>query len=199
MAEYYRISGDTLTAIADRTRVLAGTTDKLTPDEIINCLSAVKVVVRGKASSEAEAWSECFSAAGGATFPYEITGPKCYYNGVLLPGIPGEMLEKYPYVWIRKTEGIDAYDLYFSSQPWYFKDNSMTYAGMGETSFAVAYKAPISTAADTDTWVFGEAAFYTGMLIAETMPVMWSSHDIPNGAAEATEIYFAGSEPVPAE
>lgn len=51
MAEYYKISGETLTAIADRTRGLANTTDKLTPEDIIYWLGRVTVLPRGHAES----------------------------------------------------------------------------------------------------------------------------------------------------
>ena len=52
MAEVYRISGDTLTAIADRTRAMAGTNQKLTPAEIIYWLGRVKFIPQGWANSE---------------------------------------------------------------------------------------------------------------------------------------------------
>lgn len=51
MAEYYKISGETLTAIADRTRQMAGTNKKLTPAEIIYWLGRVKFIPQGWADS----------------------------------------------------------------------------------------------------------------------------------------------------
>lgn len=51
MAEYYKISGETLTAIADRTRQMAGTSKKLTPAEIIYWLGRVTVLQQGHAES----------------------------------------------------------------------------------------------------------------------------------------------------
>ena len=52
MAEYYRISGDTLTAIADHTRTMAGTNKRLTPAEIVYWLGRVKFIPQGWANSE---------------------------------------------------------------------------------------------------------------------------------------------------
>lgn len=52
MAEYYKISGETLTAIADRTRQMAGTNKKLTTAEIIYWLGRVKFIPQGWANSE---------------------------------------------------------------------------------------------------------------------------------------------------
>ena len=51
MAEYYKISRETMTAIADRTRAMAGTTKKLTPDEIIYWLGRVLYVPQGYAET----------------------------------------------------------------------------------------------------------------------------------------------------
>ena len=53
MAEkYYKISGETLTAIADRARVMANTKAKMTPAEIIHWLGRVAFIPQGHASSE---------------------------------------------------------------------------------------------------------------------------------------------------
>lgn len=52
MAEYYRISSDTMTAIADRTRALSNTSDKLTPEDIVYWLGRVIPLPQGRASSE---------------------------------------------------------------------------------------------------------------------------------------------------
>lgn len=52
MAEYYKISGETLTAIADRTRQMAGTNEKMTPADIIYWLGRVNFIPQGRARSE---------------------------------------------------------------------------------------------------------------------------------------------------
>ena len=51
MAEYYRISGDTMTAIADRTRAMAGTNRKMTPADIVYWLGRVLFIPQGVAES----------------------------------------------------------------------------------------------------------------------------------------------------
>ena len=51
MAEYYKISGETLTAIADHTRTMAGLAQKLTPAEIEYWLGRVKFIPQGWANS----------------------------------------------------------------------------------------------------------------------------------------------------
>lgn len=52
MAEFYKISSDTMTAIANRTRQMAGMSKKLTPAEIIYWLGRVKFIPQGWANSE---------------------------------------------------------------------------------------------------------------------------------------------------
>lgn len=50
--EYGKISKATMTAIADRTRALANTSDKLTPEDIVYWLGRVVYLPQGHASSE---------------------------------------------------------------------------------------------------------------------------------------------------
>lgn len=72
MAEYYKISGETLTAIADRTRQMAGTNKKLTPAEIIYWLGKVSFIPQGRAES----------SLSGLTFDSAAVGvlPTVYYG-----------------------------------------------------------------------------------------------------------------------
>lgn len=51
MAQYYKIKEETMAAIADRTRAMANTPEKLTPAEIVYWLGRVKFIVQGHASS----------------------------------------------------------------------------------------------------------------------------------------------------
>lgn len=51
MAKYYKISGDTLKAIADHVRDMANTTKPLTLDEIIYWLGRTKFIKQGHAAS----------------------------------------------------------------------------------------------------------------------------------------------------
>ena len=51
MADYYKISGETLTAIADHTRTMAGINRKLTPAEIVYWLGRVIYIPQSNASS----------------------------------------------------------------------------------------------------------------------------------------------------
>ena len=51
MAEYYKISGDILTAIADRVRAMAKRTEKMTPAEILYWLERVTPLEQGYAKA----------------------------------------------------------------------------------------------------------------------------------------------------
>ena len=114
---------------------------------------------------------------------------KYYYNGVLLPEIPADVLAQYPYAWIRLGSDGKTYDLILSSYSWYFTDKLFT-----QSSKYVWYTATI----EAGWWVYKTTYTDTGEFNLAG-GLIWSNHDIPNGSATATEIYFNGSEPVLAE
>ena len=131
------------------------------------------------------------------TPPATLTGAKCYYNGVLLPGIPAEMFVKYPYAWIRKHTTNDQYQLILAAYPWYYNSGTVNCSG-GNSVTEPWYNITISTAETATEWTFFKNI--TGNFSVDSArTVLWSNHDIPNGSATATEIYFEGSEPVLAE
>ena len=112
-----------------------------------------------------------------------------YYNGVLLPEIPADVLAQYPYAWIRLGSDGKTYDLILSSYSWYFTDKLLT-----QSSKYVWYTATI----EAGWWVYKTTYTDTGEFNLAG-GLIWSNHDIPNGSATATDIYFEGSEPVLAE
>ena len=119
----------------------------------------------------------------------EYISPKYSYNSVVLPEIPADVLAQYPYAWIRLGSDGKTYDLILSSYSWYFTDKLLT-----QSSKYVWYTATI----EAGCWVYKTT--YTdigGFNLGGGL--IWSNHDIPNGSATATEIYFEGSEPVLAE
>lgn len=135
-----------------------------------------------------------------------------YYNGVLLPEIPEDVLAKYPYCWIlvcysAENLAIPTEFRLFASKthPWYTKQD--------DNGLGAAYLYQRIFVADTDEygiwlltdeeWVFRGSFTGKGGTIIDLnysyspATLLWSNHDIPNGSATATEIYFGGSEPVP--
>ncbi len=111
------------------------------------------------------------------------------YNGVRLPRIPDSVLKDYPYCFIRLNSDGSTYDLVLASQIWYYKPYLTN-----ESGDYAWYTANTSSA----TWTFKQTSPGT-VNFGSGGGLVWSNHDIPNGSATSTEIYFAGSEPVPTE
>lgn len=118
---------------------------------------------------------------------------KYYYNGVLLPEIPADVLAEYPYVWIRKVTTTSQYNLIFSKTGFYFNSGKV-YDKNGAKN--PAYVCPVSGGTE---WTqasynlkYSDWAISSGVTSA-----LWSNHDIPNGSATATAIYFYSTYPIP--
>lgn len=110
---------------------------------------------------------------------------KCYYNGVLLPEIPADVLESFPYVWINSQ----ANGFIVAAYPWYYSSGRMNIPVSAENRKYVL-------SSDGETWSLSNTYTDTGGYTVDSMPT-WSSHDIPNGSATSTTIYVYGSDPVP--
>lgn len=118
----------------------------------------------------------------------------CLYNGVRLPKIPEDVLAQYPYAWIRNDVDNGKYELMFSEYSWYYDGTYMSKANSyPRPTYAINFNSVDNatgwgSSTEKSAQVFGLSA---------TRTVLWSNHDIPNGSATATDIYFAGSDPVP--
>ena len=130
----------------------------------------------------------------------ELIPKKYYYNGVLLPELPLGVLEQYPYCWIRNNTTSGYYDLMLSDVPFYYLPSD---GGVKEGNLVVGkpwYRVPIATAETATAWGDNTSNnTFSGWGVDSARTILWSNHDIPNGSATATEIYFEGSEPVLAE
>lgn len=121
---------------------------------------------------------------------------KYYYNGVLLPEIPAEVLTNYPYCWIRDNTRTGHYDLCMSSSPWYASDADTIYTDSFSTTGIQWYRITKNT--PEESWMFNQAWTSSGGFGNESdRYIMWSNHDIPNGSVTSTTIYFYASAPVP--
>lgn len=119
------------------------------------------------------------------------------YNGVRLPVIPEIVLMGYPYAWIRKNTTSGYYDLLLSEIPFYYSDGVRDGS---EKTGKPWHRLEITTAETATEWTNNTAANTFGSWGVDTArTVLWSNHDIPNGSANATDIYFYGSDPVPTE
>lgn len=172
----------------------------ITPDEDYYGLAVVKVEPVPRVPA-------CFTDTGyqlpnvvqiapvniAAAVSVEVNSTYRLYNGVQLTVIPLDMLSgTYKYLMLlRLVESGTIYAYATTAQPYYDGTSKLELtAGRKRTEYN----------ADEDTW--GEvsestAATYCDM--SAKWEIVWSNHDIPNGSADATEIYFNGSEPVPIE
>ena len=105
---------------------------------------------------------------------------KFYYNGVLLPEIPSDVLAKYPICLIYlRDDGIN-YRLLAGTKIWYVSTNIYI-----ESSKYVVYTATLSS----DAWVY-ETQYTDNGNFGLGNGIKWSNHTIPNGSSTSTTAYF---------
>lgn len=119
---------------------------------------------------------------------------KAYFNGVLLPEIPADILASYPYCWIRDNGSTGHYDLLFATGIWYLVSTDTL--NHNDSNNVEWYRIEKATAESATEWTFNQSFSSSGWGDDANRVCIWSNHDIPNGSATATDIYFAGSEPV---
>lgn len=116
---------------------------------------------------------------------------KYYYNGVLLPEIPADIVSACPYLTILKALDNGNIWCYGStSKPYYNVQSSVERLELPSGRYGVKYNV------EGDSW--GEVNTSTSSTwcnLSTTWTVVWSNFDIPNGSATATDIYFRASYP----
>ena len=105
---------------------------------------------------------------------------KVYYNGVLLPEIPSDVLAKYPICLIYlKADGTN-YRLLAGTKIWYVSNGIYI-----ESSTYVVYTATLSS----DAWVY-ETQYTDDGNFGLGNGIKWSNHTIPDGSSTSTTAYF---------
>ena len=211
----YRISGERLKGFAEQARRLGKVSGELTPvqiEEVLRGVTAgaalpsihplliavdVKPTVLPKFAINdlnivVDASPDVFAKAEDTTPP---PPPKYSYNGVVLPEIPADVLASYPYVWIRNDVANSKYDMVFSDTPWFYNGSGLNDSTSGDIPY---YSINFTGYENATEWKYADKSHNTFGLSSNRI-VLWSNHDIPKGSADATEIYFEGSEPVLAE
>lgn len=209
----YRISGERLKGFADQARRLGKISGELTPGQIEEVLRGVTVSAAlpsihplliavdvkptilpkfavNDINIVVDASLDVFAKAEDTTPP---PPPKYSYNGVVLPEIPADVLVEYPYAFIGFVASTGKYQILASADPMYFDTSAAKLTRQNSNTEPFLY----CSGSDT-TWTAGTSGNY-GWTIDSDRQLVWSNHDIPNGSADATEIYFEGSEPVLAE
>lgn len=174
-----------LTAIANAIRAKTGKTEPLTLDQMPTEIASIS---GGGGSSSGDGSPFVIKKVINIGAKVSVTGEKYYtyalYNGVRLPRIPDSVRASYPYAWIRLNAG--EYQMIVSATKWYYSSGKMY---LPTSTLNKKYTLTNSS------WVDGGGWTDSGAWPINTL--IWSSHDIPNGSADATDIYFVGSEPVP--
>lgn len=146
-------------------------------------------------TAETEVEHDIVVIAGGAKAE-EVESTHALYNGVKLPTIPEDVLAQYPYCWIRNNTRTGFYDLLLSKDAWYLQNANTLAKSTNDTMW---YQIAIVSADTATVWANNQT--YSAMAWGNESDrrIMWSNHDIPNGSATSTDIYFEGTEPVPIE
>ena len=187
---------DKLTAIADGFRSSRGTVEKLSLGEMA-ALAAVPIQSGG---SDGDGSPRVIGQAihlvvdAGTT---ARTYPQSHlYNGVRLPELPFEALASYPYAWIRDNGSTGYYDLLMATGVWYCSATDTL--SHNDSNNVQWYQIEKATAASATAWTFSQSYASATWGDDANRVCLWSNHDIRNGSAMATDIYFEGTEPVPA-
>ena len=115
-----------------------------------------------------------------------------------MPKIPEDVLKNYPYAWIRNNTTSGYYDLLLSDVPFYYNGTAIREGN--EVAGKPWYRVAITGVESATAWTDNTSGHtYAGWGLDTARTVLWSNHDIPNGSATATDIYFHGSEPVPTD
>ena len=109
---------------------------------------------------------------------------KCYFNGILLPNIPSEILTTYPTAIIVKNNLSGYYDLIVSEGHWSYNSNNNT-LNNALTSTSYLYRISIQNSTEYVEWEFYKLSTNVYELNENKM-MIWSNNTILNGDA----IYF---------
>lgn len=109
---------------------------------------------------------------------------KCYFNGVLLPSIPAEILREYSAAVIIKNNSSGYYDLIISEGYWSYNSTNNT-LNNALTSTSYLYRISIENSAEYVEWEFYKLSTNVYELDENKM-IMWSNNTILNGDT----IYF---------
>ena len=113
---------------------------------------------------------------------------KFYYNGVLLPEIPSDVLAEYPYAFIGYVTTSGKYQILASKQPIYLTNSTLTRQNTNNEPYLSCFDGD-------DVWTIASGNYTWS--IDSTRILKWSSHDIYQVVNSIPTVYFEATEPVP--
>lgn len=191
---------DKLTAVADAIRAKTGKAEEMTLDQMPIEINNIQTKDGSTGASFLGMILETVALRGcEVTVTSEVYYTHFLYNGVRLPRIPDNILKDYPYATIRETTAKGYYDLYVSASGFYFGIYGGRFpVGYDNNGANIAnYQIPISADMNTAKWTYKETKYNYFDIQDSGYSLLWSNHDIPNGSATATDIYFEATELVP--
>ena len=197
----YKISGERLTSIANAIRGKTGKEDSLTLEQMVTEIEGIEAgggkpvfesFLTDRIANNIVSTLDGFIPGGILEDTTPPPPPGTYYNGVKLPEIPADALAEYPYAWIRNNKTTAQYQLIMSATGFYYND---TLIRDKNDAISKQYNISIWDTSATD-WVDANNGTYGSWGLDTNRTILWSNHDIPNGSATATDIYFKGSEPI---
>lgn len=192
MADTYRISSERLRGIAAQARRLGETSQAMTPAQIQKTLEEVT-------SGDAMLLHVILQPSEPKTLT-EVTklekAVRYYYNGVLLPPVPQDMVSEYPYCFIRNFKSSNAYDLVFSKVPWFYNGESQLQTDAADGVHW--YQIPKTDVGTATVWPYKEFTESVRFNCGDR-PIVWTNCTIKEVSGSNTNgsVYLQWSMPVP--
>lgn len=114
---------------------------------------------------------------------------KYYYNGVLLPDIPAEVLAEYPYAFLCLNGSEPTYRLVLSKNKYFFQSSDNTLRP--GTNTVQNYWLSTEQLDAGDDWQFRNNSVYYW----NAEQAFWANYSLPRGSATSTDVYLRGSHP----
>lgn len=182
---YRKVDDTSLASVADAIRAKGGTSDEFVfPDGFVSAIGSIQTGGGTESGLPSSADVTFGYVKKTETVTEQAPEGKCWYNGVLLPEIPTDVLASFPYCWMNSTGSA----FIVAAYPWYYTSGKMNIAVSAENR-------KYSLSSDGMGWELSNTYTDTGGYTVNAHPA-WANHDILNGSATATEIYFNGSEPL---
>lgn len=112
-----------------------------------------------------------------------------YYNDVLLPALPADILPSKPYCWIMNHTINKKYYLFMTNSDWYFLNGAIHCSDNMQYWYEIGYE-DIGTATE---WALKEIGFYH-YNFDDNRPIIWAGTDIRNGSPDSAVIYFLATK-----